>query len=134
MHGNRCEEAPPCSCRYFDLEQRSFHVWKYWELPLPNHSSDTNIAGQDYADRAWSLLTDSVRLRLRSDVPSGIFLSGGLDSSLITAAAAQISTRAIKTFTVALPGSELDESIYAQNIADFFSTEHHVLSIDTPVY
>ena len=72
------KKLPPAHAGIFDLEQRSFHVWKYWELPLPNHSSDTNIAGQDYADRAWSLLTDSVRLRLRSDVPSGIFLSGGL--------------------------------------------------------
>jgi len=90
------------------------------------------ISGEELAEQAWSLLIDSVRLRLRSDVPSGVFLSGGLDSSLVTAAAAQVSSQPIKTFTIGVPGSPLDETHHARLIADAFNTEHHVLPIEAP--
>ena len=70
-------------------------------------------------------------MRLQSDVPLGILLSGGLDSSLVVAAAAQSSAVPVKTFTIALPGSALDESTHAATVAQHFSTEHHRLELDS---
>lgn len=101
-------------------------------MPEPITDSPRPISGEELAEQAWSLLTDSVRLRLRSDVPSGVFLSGGLDSSLVTAAAAQVSSHPIKTFTIGVPGSALDETSHAERIARAVRTEHQVLPIAAP--
>ena len=106
-------------------------IWRYWQLPSLE-SDHARAEGALLAEQVWELLKDSVRIRLRSDVPTGIFLSGGLDSSLITAAAATVSNTQIKTFTIALPGSDLDESPHARLIAEAFNTDHHVLELPKP--
>jgi len=69
---------------------------------------------------------------MRSDVPVGVLLSGGLDSSLVAACAAQSVSRPIKTFTMGLPGSPLDETGYAAVVARHFDTEHHVIEVPRP--
>jgi asparagine synthase (glutamine-hydrolysing) len=126
-------KLPPAHAGLFDLETGHFRSWRYWQLPTPpSDEAGEQVKGEDLAEQAWSLLTDSVRLRLRSDVPTGVFLSGGLDSSLVTAAAAQVSSQPIKTFTIGIPGSPLDETAHAQQVARAFDTEHHVLSIEAP--
>lgn len=125
-------KLPPAHAGVFDLERGDFQTWCYWQLPAPTRDSSGQVSGEDLADRAWSLLTDSVRLRMRSDVPTGVFLSGGLDSSLVTAAAAQVSSQPIKTFTIGVPGSALDETTHARRVANAFGTEHHVLPIEAP--
>ena len=113
-----------------DVASLKMHTWRYWELPVnrPQASAD----GEALADEAQRLLTDAVRLRLNSDVPIGILLSGGLDSSLIVAAAARESRQALKTFTIALPGSPLDESQHAQAVAAHFGTDHFRLDVAQP--
>ena len=125
-------KLPPAHAGIFDLERGDFRIWRYWQLPEFMVGSAASISGEELAEQAWSLLVDSVRLRLRSDVPSGVFLSGGLDSSLITAAAAQVTSRPIKTFTIGVPGSSLDETAHAERIARAFGTEHQVLPITAP--
>jgi len=136
--GNLCLTAgvhklPPAHAGLFDLETGNFRSWRYWQLPAPpSDEAGEQVKGEDLAEQAWSLLTDSVRLRLRSDVQTGVFLSGGLDSSLVTAAAAQVSSQPIKTFTIGIPGSALDETAHAQQVASAFDTEHHVISIEAP--
>jgi asparagine synthase (glutamine-hydrolysing) len=71
------------------------------------------------------LLTDSVRLRLIADVPVGVMLSGGIDSSLVTAMAARVGPAKIKTFTVSFPGhGAYDEAPFARAVAEHFDTEH----------
>lgn len=125
-------KLPPAHAGLFDPARGVLRTWRYWALPDPVDVQDEPATGEELAEEVWSLLTDSVRLRLRSDMPTGVFLSGGLDSSLITAAAAQISSRPIKTFTIGVPGSANDETRHAQLIADAFDTEHHVLPIEAP--
>lgn len=125
-------KLPPAHAGVFDHERGDFRTWRYWQLPEPMTDSPRPISGEELAEQAWSLLIDSVRLRLRSDVPSGVFLSGGLDSSLVTAAAAQVSSQPIKTFTIGVPGSALDETAHAERIARAFNTEHHLLPIAGP--
>jgi asparagine synthase (glutamine-hydrolysing) len=83
----------------------------------------------DAADRTIEILEDAVRLRMESDVPTGVLLSGGLDSSLVTALAARTQGTPVQTFTFAQPGHSLDESARARRIAQAFGTRHH--EIDT---
>ena len=135
--GDRCIAAgvhklPPAHAGTFDLARDELRLWRYWALPELAPDSATRFDGEALSERSWSLLQDSVRLRLRSDVPTGVFLSGGLDSSLVTAAAAQLSSQPIQTFTIGNPGSALDETAHAQLVADAFGTEHHVLPIEQP--
>jgi asparagine synthase (glutamine-hydrolysing) len=77
------------------------------------------------------LLRDSVRLRLRADVPVGAYLSGGLDSSLITALAQQETDHQLRTFSVAFRDPQYDESRHQLEVAKAIGTEHHVLEIGT---
>ena len=124
------KKLPPGHAALLNLRNFSLKVWRYWEVP--ENIADMNADGEELADQVQHLLEDAVRLRMRSDVPLGVLLSGGLDSSLIVAAAARSSCKPVKTFTIGLPGSHLDESGYARSVADFFATEHHVLEATTP--
>jgi len=102
-------------------------IWEYWKLPL----IDTNIhqTEDELLDELEGLLEDSVRLQLlAADVPVGILLSGGIDSSLVTAMASRISKN-VRTFTITFPGhKKFDESKYAEIVASHFGTEHIKLS------
>jgi asparagine synthase (glutamine-hydrolysing) len=102
--------------------------WTWWTLPTACAARD--VDPEALTSKMASLLTDSVRLRLISDVPVGIFLSGGLDSSLVTAAAARSSSQPVKTFTIRVPSTGYDESPYARLVATHFRTEHTELVAD----
>lgn len=75
------------------------------------------------------LLADAVRLRLRADVPVGTYLSGGLDSSLITALAQQASDHELRTFSVAFHDARYDERAFQRQVAQALGTRHHVVEI-----
>jgi asparagine synthase (glutamine-hydrolysing) len=124
------KKLPPAHAGRLNLNSFEMNIWKYWQLP-ENQAID-EISGEMLADEAQALLSDAVALRMVSDVPLGVLLSGGLDSSIIAAIAAGRSKTPIKTFTLSLPGSKLDEATYAQCVADHLSTDHHVLEIKTP--
>ena len=81
------------------------------------------------ADELPELLADAVRLRLRADVPVGTYLSGGLDSSLITALAQQASDHELRTFSVAFHDARYDERAFQQQVAHALGTRHHVVEI-----
>lgn len=80
-------------------------------------------------DDTADLLADAVRLRLRADVPVGTYLSGGLDSSLITALAQQASDHELRTFSVAFHDARYDERGYQEQVAQALGTRHHVVEI-----
>src|SRR5262249_45428465 len=75
------------------------------------------------------LLRDSIREQLAADVPVGVWLSGGLDSSTIVHYASSISTR-LTTFSVSFSGKGCDESSYARDVAARYGTDHHVLDLN----
>lgn len=104
--------------------------WRWWSLPALDLARPCD--SEALVAEAENLLHDAVDLRLRSDVPVGVLLSGGLDSSLVVASAARASTKPIKTFTIGLPGSPLDETGYADIVARHFGTEHHVMQLPAP--
>jgi asparagine synthase (glutamine-hydrolysing) len=120
-------KLPPAHLARLSLDTFDFKVTRYWAPPA-NQPAD-GIDGETLADQAGHLIRDATRLRLMADVPVGVLLSGGLDSSLVVAAAAEVSSSPVQTFTVTLPGSRLDESSYARVVADHFGTQHHELPL-----
>lgn len=130
--GDRClvagvRKLPAGHCGRLDLQAGTLTVRRYWRLPV--HAPVEPVDGDALASEAGALIEDSVRMRLVADVPVGVLLSGGLDSSLVVAAAAHVSVRPVETFTIALPGSPLDEAHHAHRVASHFGTRHHVLPL-----
>lgn len=100
----------------------------YWDL---HYVPDMQRSPTETAEQLRELLLDAMRIHLRSDVPVGIFLSGGLDSSATVALLAEAGFHNLKTFSVAYrEGQPYDETRYAQLVADRFQTDHHVLYVD----
>lgn len=121
------KKLPPAHAARLDLSSFAFRVWRYWTLPA--NRPEPGVEGEALADEAGKLIEDATRLRLEADVPVGVLLSGGLDSSLVVAAAARVSSTPVQTFTITLPGSPLDESAHARQVARHFGTEHHELAL-----
>jgi len=104
--------------------------WKYWDA-AETAGSPLNMSDDDMIDRARELMDEAVKLRMISDVPLGLFLSGGLDSSAITAFASRNSAERVKTFTIGFENSKFyDELPIANLVAQKFRTEHHILQAD----
>src|SRR6266550_5564092 len=105
------------------LEDGEIKIEPYWRLcyetkqPVPSEA--------EAAEQLRELLADSVRMRLVSDVPLGVLLSGGVDSSTVAALAVQASSEAVKTFSISFAESSFDESSYARAVAKFLGTDHH---------
>lgn len=122
-------KLPPAHALSFDLSTSELKIWRYWELPQPQIKQNTDIV--DLSNKLELLLEDSVRKQLVADVPVGILLSGGVDSSLITAMAARVSGKPVKTFTVIFPGhASHNEGPYAKIVAEHFGTQHTELTAE----
>jgi asparagine synthase (glutamine-hydrolysing) len=102
---------------------------RYWELPECNYKYESE---DDLLNTLENLLRDSVNKQMVADVPVGVLLSGGIDSSIITALASNIS-RKVKTFTVGFPGyGTFDETKYAKIVSNYYNTEHIELKASNP--
>jgi asparagine synthase (glutamine-hydrolysing) len=120
LQGTR--KLPPAHALTFSVENGETRTWRYWSMPEPaavdSHDDEALV------EELEALLADSVRRQLIADVPVGVLLSGGVDSSLVTAMAARSSPH-VKTFTVGLQGHEkYDEAAFARLVANHFGTEH----------
>ena len=103
-------------------------IARYWQLKF-EEGEGADRPPEELVEELDSLLEESVRIRLMSEVPLGVFLSGGLDSSAVVAYAHKAGLRPLKTFTVGFDRPEWDESRDAQTVADHFQTDHHVLHL-----
>lgn len=101
-------------------------VRPYW---TPDLAHETTVGEREAAGQLRELLTSSVEMRMRSDVPLGAFLSGGIDSSLTVALMQQRSERPIQTFTIGFPEAEYDESKFAREVSQHLGTEHHEFQV-----
>ena len=120
---------PGCAMRYSAGDGRSEH-WAYWQLTFGEQSPAwAEVAGESedaLADALWRRIRDATEARLISDVPLGVLLSGGIDSSLVAAAMADVVPPSqIKTFSVSFDDKTFDESSHARKVANHLGTEHH---------
>jgi asparagine synthase (glutamine-hydrolysing) len=105
------------------LQDGRVTVERYWKLsyktaePVPSEN--------EAAEHLRELLADAVRMRLVSDVPLGVLLSGGVDSSTVAALAVRASSEAVKTFSISFAEASFDESAYARSVAKYLGTDHH---------
>ena len=97
---------------------------RYWDWSFPAEPVQDGRPAADYAEELRALLVDAVRLQLRADVPVGAYLSGGLDSSIITALIHHYTDTPLRTFSVTFDDSEFDESTQQRELVQFLGTEH----------
>lgn len=105
------------------LEDGEIKVERYWRLSYKTKQPVPSV--DEAADQLRDLLADAVKMRLVSDVPLGILLSGGIDSSVVAALAVRASTEIVKTFSIGFAEASFDESQYARAVAKFLGTDHH---------
>jgi asparagine synthase (glutamine-hydrolysing) len=112
------------------LEGGRIQTRRYWTL---SYATDPADSAGDLRAAVRERLLDATRVRLRSDVPLGAFLSGGIDSSAVVAAMAHQVSGRVKTFTIGFPVAHVDERRYAREVAELFDTEHHEYVVEPDV-
>ena len=130
---NNTEKFPAAHFLQIDVNSQSFSTLSssitfFWKLESKiemNSINDKKTAKQ----KLTGLLFDSVEKQLISDVPLGTFLSGGVDSSLVTAIASKVNTQKINSFSIAIDDGRFNESKYALQVATHLQTQHHEFSV-----
>ena len=108
----------------YDLEQRSYKKHKYWDINDYYLMDKIEKSEEEILEELEALLKDACQLRMVSDVPVGVFLSGGYDSSTVTALLQKSSKEQINTFTIGFHEEEFNEAQYAKKIAEYLGTNH----------
>lgn len=101
--------------------QDGIKVFAHWG---PEYEPLDDGSVEQKSDELLALLRDAVRIRLRSDVPVGAYLSGGLDSTAITALVKKVADQRLRTFSVAFDDAEFDESLHQRSASEYLCTEH----------
>ncbi len=105
-----------------DIDSGNFRENRYWECRF---DEKIEISYADAKEKLRELVFDSVKLRMISDVPIGAFLSGGLDSSIVSGVMSKISKDTVNTYTIGFAEDKYDESAFARKVAGHFGTRHH---------
>lgn len=113
---------------YMSIQHGKVVIEPYWNSLECEIFSDLQF--EDAIENLSDLLTDAVKMQMMSDVPLGTFCSGGVDSSLVTAIAANNTDKQVNTFSVGFYEQEYDETKYARMVSDKYNTIHHELKID----
>jgi asparagine synthase (glutamine-hydrolysing) len=128
------EHVPPASYMAIDLESGESRTTRYWSDEIPDESAAPLTGPADEASEASAQmvlreLEEAVRLRLRADVPVGLYLSGGVDSAFVAALMKRNLDARPHSFSIAFEGSDRNEQEFARRAAEFVGTEHHELSV-----
>ncbi|MCK5706100.1 MAG: asparagine synthase (glutamine-hydrolyzing) [Candidatus Aureabacteria bacterium] len=109
------------------FKNNDLKIEKYWDLDFKH----VDLSEEEHADRVFSVLERSVKRRLISDVPLGVFLSGGLDSSTVVGFVSQMYGKKLQTFSIGYKDKTFSELPFAKRVSDYFGTGHNVLMIDS---
>lgn len=118
------QSVPPATAIRIDADLR-LHEARYWEPDMAGDPALSGITLDEAADRLEEKLLDAIRLRLRADVPVGVYISGGLDSSVIAALARKLDTTQMHSFGVRFADDAFDETPQQRLVAGHVGTEHH---------
>jgi asparagine synthase (glutamine-hydrolysing) len=111
------------------VEKATIAVSQYWK---PGYEVDNpGISEDEASSRLLELLIDATRIRLRADVPVGAYLSGGLDSTVITGLIKRYTSTPLRTFSVGFEDTEFDESDYQRSAIDYLETDHESIRCTT---
>ncbi len=130
---NNVEKFPAAHYLQMDINSSNFKnihsaIIPFWNLE--SRIEKKSVCNENEAKKILTgLLFDSVEKQLVSDVPIGTFLSGGIDSSLITAIASKVSSQKINSFNIAIGNGRFNESKYALQVAKYLNTEHHEFNV-----
>lgn len=115
------QRLPPATVGVLKAGQLT--LTRYWTPPY-NQPQQSRTSISDWKDQLRETMTEAVRLRLRSDVPLGAFLSGGIDSTIITGLMQEQLDRPVKTFSIGFPVKAFDERHYARQASEMLGTDH----------
>lgn len=113
---------------YLKLNKHGFELNSFWE-PASKITKEILTDEVKAKQQLKDLVISSVKYRMISDVPFGTFLSGGIDSSLVTAVAQSISSEPVKTFSIGLNEKDHNESHFAEQVAKYLNTDHHTFNV-----
>ena len=111
---------------YLHIENGKMRLEQYWQLDMATRFDASRLLNEAAEELRW-LLNDAIRLRLRSDVPVGSYLSGGLDSSSITALANQYAETRLQTFSIAFGDQLFDESQYQKQTNEYLNIDNRTI-------
>ena len=123
------EKLPPAHTLVWSLADGSHRLRRYWAPSIGAHDGSRARSLDERCEELRAVLRESVRKELISDVPLGVFLSGGIDSSAVTAMMSQLGGD-VKTFSVGFAEHSFDESQYAREVARHLGTDHHELTLE----
>jgi asparagine synthase (glutamine-hydrolysing) len=127
-------KLPPATVRVIDADGRS-RDRLYWRPAYVRDPAHAGMNAYDWSEAVGVALRTAVRRRLVADVPVGVLLSGGLDSSMIVALLAETGQQGLQTFSIGFDsagGEQGDEFRYSDLVADAFATDHHRIHVGTP--
>jgi len=113
------------AAHFLTVERGEIKTRRYWNLTWQKPGREQGRTLESSAEELRELLADAVRMRLVADVPLGILLSGGVDSSTVAAFATQFSSEKVKTFSIGFEEDSFDESKFARQVATHLNTEHY---------
>ena len=125
---NNCHKLKPGHYLKFSLFTSHFSISKYWDVYGAYNKPKVEISFNEAKIETEKILKSAFDYRMVSDVPVGVFLSGGYDSACVTALLQKDRTEKLKTFTIAVPDIGLNEAPYAKDVAMHLGTEHYEYS------
>jgi len=108
-----------------DLKDKKLGVYRYWDVLDYYNKPKLDISEQEVIQEMERIFKSAFQYRMVSDVPVGVFLSGGYDSSTVTAILQKNQTKKLKTFTIGFHEDKYNEAPYAKKIANYLGTDHH---------
>ncbi len=118
-------KLPPA--HYAVFENGRLQTARYWQ---PDLNAESSLSLEQIRGRIGELLNDAVRYRLRSDVPLGAFLSGGIDSTAVVGLMSRHMSQPVETFTIGFPVDKYDEAPFARIAANHLKSNHHELRVE----